>query len=352
MVNGGGDESDGWKGWIGTNNLTVDAPENWVVATAETTNANCTLNNATTGYQTYTITATWTPSPDYAAGWTLKIEGKDVRPEVVSDDYTVTFVNNPEWEEVYAYAWSGEGDSVDKPLGEWPGTKMTIVAEAKADVMKEPAATADVYTVTFNAETMPEYIIFNNGKSGDELKQTENLAFVNENEYTYEEPVVEEATWTVAGAPDTVFGTSWDAANTNNDMVKQTDGTFKWEKDDLTLPEGNIAFKVVKNHDWNAGSYPSANYLLPIAESGIYTITITFNPETTEVNAVATKLKSLSKNVDICCVKFKISLTVTLNSASAPNSNDSRSPSKLNTSKLSPLIPSINSLRLRDKSFV
>ena len=71
-----------------------------------------------------------------------------------------------------------------------------------------------------------------------------------------------------------------------------------------------------------------------------------------DVNAVATKLKSLSKNVDICCVKFKISLTVTLNSASTPNSNDSRSPSKLNTSKLSPLIPSINSLRLRDKSFV
>ena len=292
VVNGGGDESDGWKGWIGTNNLTVDAPENWVVATAETTNANCTLNNATTGYQTYTITATWTPSPDYAAGWTLKIEGKDVRPEVVSDDYTVTFVNNPEWEEVYAYAWSGEGDSVDKPLGEWPGTKMTIVAEAKADVMKEPAATADVYTVTFNAETMPEYIIFNNGKSGDELKQTENLAFVNENEYTYEEPVVEDATWTIAGAPEAVFGTSWDAANTNNDMVKQTDGTFKWEKDDLALPEGNIEFKVVKNHDWNAGSYPSENYLLPIAESGIYAITITFDPETTEVDAVATKTGS------------------------------------------------------------
>jgi hypothetical protein len=176
VVNGGGDESDGWKGWIGTNNLTVDAPENWVVATAETTNANCTLNNATTGYQTYTITATWTPSPDYAAGWTLKIEGKDERPEVVLNDYTATFTTDV-WDEVYAYVWSGEGEN--KLLGDWPGTKL------------EKNAETGLYDVAFQAEAAPEFIIFNNGNGGVG-NQTADLEFVDGKAYSYE-PVTGDA---------------------------------------------------------------------------------------------------------------------------------------------------------------
>ena len=69
--------------WIGTNQLTLDAPEGWVVA--EGNGGNFTLTNSTTGYQTYTFTATWTPSPDPTAGWTLKIEGKDERVVEIPD---------------------------------------------------------------------------------------------------------------------------------------------------------------------------------------------------------------------------------------------------------------------------
>ena len=96
------------------------------------------------------------------------------------------------------------------------------------------------------------------------------------------------ATWTVAGGPSTVFGTEWDTNTTANDMKKQADGTYKWEKTGVTLAKCNIEFKVVKDHAWNE-SYPGSNQKLAISESGTYDITITFNESTKVVNAKATK---------------------------------------------------------------
>ena len=94
-------------------------------------------------------------------------------------------------------------------------------------------------------------------------------------------------TWTVAGSPASVFGTAWDPANTANVMADQGDGNYKWEKSDLTLAASTIEFKVVKGNAWGE-EYPGANYQLKINESGVYTITITFNEGSHEVNAVAT----------------------------------------------------------------
>ena len=76
-------------------------------------------------------------------------------------------------------------------------------------------------------------------------------------------------------------------------MVKQEDGTYKWEKTELTLPAGAIEFKVCEDHAWTT-CWPAQNYSLAIAEAGIYTITITFNPaaEENKVAAVATKTGS------------------------------------------------------------
>ena len=103
-------------------------------------------------------------------------------------------------------------------------------------------------------------------------------------------PTPAEHTYTVAGGSDVLFGTTWAPANTANDMVKQEDGTYKWEKTELTLAAGNIEFKVCEDHAWTT-AYPAQNYQLNIAEAGIYTITITFNPaaEENKVAAVATK---------------------------------------------------------------
>ena len=107
-----------------------------------------------------------------------------------------------------------------------------------------------------------------------------------------------EHTYTVAGSSATVFGTAWDPANADNDMKKQEDGTYKLEKTELTLAAGTIEFKVVEDHAWTI-AYPGDNYKLTIAEDGIYTITITFNPADQAVAATATKTGDAGKIIPV-----------------------------------------------------
>ncbi len=97
-----------------------------------------------------------------------------------------------------------------------------------------------------------------------------------------------EHTYTVAGGSADLFGTTWDPANTANDMTKLEDGTYKFEKTEITLPAGAIEFKVCEDHAWTH-CYPAENYSLAIPEAGVYTITITFNPEGNVVAAEAVK---------------------------------------------------------------
>lgn len=93
--------------------------------------------------------------------------------------------------------------------------------------------------------------------------------------------------WTVAGTPALIFGTEWDPSNATNVMVNHN-GTYKWEKSNLTLAASTIEFKVVKGNTWGE-EYPSSNYQLKITESGVYRVTITFNESSKDVTAVATK---------------------------------------------------------------
>ena len=93
--------------------------------------------------------------------------------EPVLNTYTATFATNFGWENVYAYAWSGDGETAVKFLGDWPGTKLNAVREY-------------VYALTFKAENAPEKIIFNNGiTEGEGKAQTADLDFENGKVYTY-----------------------------------------------------------------------------------------------------------------------------------------------------------------------
>ena len=111
------------------------------------------------------------------------------------------------------------------------------------------------------------------------------------NHVAYSEMVLSSITltkknYTVAGSSTVVFGTSWEPSNAANDMVYDgSDGLFHFTKNNVELPVGNITFKVVKNHSWDAGSYPTNDYVLAITTAGIHNITITFNESTSTVNA-------------------------------------------------------------------
>ena len=92
-------------------------------------------------------------------------------------------------------------------------------------------------------------------------------------------------TYTVAGSSKAIFGTTWDANNADNEMVRQEDGTYVFEKTEVALAEGKIEFKIVEDHTkW----IPDQNVEINILVSGIYTVTIIFNPETKSIATMET----------------------------------------------------------------
>ena len=90
-----------------------------------------------------------------------------------------------------------------------------------------------------------------------------------------------EMVYTVVG-PESIFGSNWAPADTTNDMVL-TDGVYTWTKEEVTL-YGNFEFKVVGNHDYAIYEWPMGmnNWVANVAEEGIYTILITFDPNAEE----------------------------------------------------------------------
>lgn len=89
---------------------------------------------------------------------------------------------------------------------------------------------------------------------------------------------------TVSGSSTNLFGTSWDVDNTDNDMTF-ANNVFTLTKSNVTLPAGNIEFKIVVNH--YKYSYPADNYVLNIPSSGKYNVTITLDAFSHAVSANA-----------------------------------------------------------------
>ena len=111
----------------------------------------------------------------------------------------------------------------------------------------------------------------------------------------YVEPIVIE-TYTVAGTPASVFGTEWDAANTDNDMTLMDDGMYQLDKNNVALGAGSeLQFKVVGNHDWG-NSWPDENRTITLDQSGIYNLRFTFDPSTTFCGVQASLVGDIDTN--------------------------------------------------------
>ncbi len=213
LVKAEGVANDIWLGWPEktAGKLTIDAPEGWVY---DYSNDNLYLMNSTTDFKTYNITATWRASEDASTGWTLKIEGKDDR----RNTYTATFTNNAAWSEVYAYAWSGDGDAAVKFLGNYPGTKLT-------------EKNGNVYTLTFKARQQPEHILFSDGTDAN---KTSDLTFTNGGEYNNGELHTYTATMTFTNdAWDKVYAYAFTG---DGDAAKKYLGA--WPGTELTAENG------------------------------------------------------------------------------------------------------------------
>ena len=99
---------------------------------------------------------------------------------IILNDYTVQFINGANWDEVFAYTWTGEGDAKIEQLNPWAGTAMGLTNTfEEIDGIRYP-----VYELKFQHAIEPASIIFSNGKGGEVGKtQTENLAFENNHKY-------------------------------------------------------------------------------------------------------------------------------------------------------------------------
>ncbi len=95
-------------------------------------------------------------------------------------------------------------------------------------------------------------------------------------------------TYTVAGDNRIVFGEEWKETLTDNDMVDQGDGTYKWTKSKIALKKNTeIKFQVVKNHSWE-NKWPNDPWVInTISKDGYYTITIIFKESDQSITATA-----------------------------------------------------------------
>ena len=94
--------------------------------------------------------------------------------------------------------------------------------------------------------------------------------------------------WTAAGS-STIFGSNWNETDTSNDLTDKGDGIWELTKTGCIL-EQNVKneLKVLKNHSW-AESYPAANYVFTVKETGTYSVTIQFDANNRTINATYTK---------------------------------------------------------------
>ena len=100
-------------------------------------------------------------------------------------------------------------------------------------------------------------------------------------------------TYTVAGTPEALFGTTWAPALTANDMVESATepGVYTWTKENVVLDGSAILFKVCQDHAWGV-AYPSSNFEVNgghgYTGAGTYNVTISFNSNTTIITPVFT----------------------------------------------------------------
>ena len=93
------------------------------------------------------------------------------------------------------------------------------------------------------------------------------------------EPIVNDNTWTVAGA-DALCGVSWDPTETSNNMTTRDGINYTLEKDNVVLEAGvSYQYKVVANHTWDE-CYPyDDNASFTVDENGAYSVCFYFNSD-------------------------------------------------------------------------
>ena len=147
--------------------------------------------------------------------------------------YEVSFKNESNWINVYAYTFSYDGENVTEYSGPWPGTKV----EGTFSMMNRK------FIYSFAAEAQPQFIIWNNGGGyepyGEEAAQTGDLEFVNGKEYSVYPEITSVK---ISGSWNNWDGPEMEAIEYANNAYYTTI--------DLTKLTDDQEFKLVVNGEW------------------------------------------------------------------------------------------------------
>ena len=233
---------------------------------------------------------------------TMKFKVEGYVPEPEFNSFTVVGNN----EDIFGTTWNPANDDNDMTLDETDGLYKLV-----KNGIAIPAAYTLEYKVVANHD--PNYA-YNWGKTPNGENQdyyfeesgTYNLTFKfdleNQTvslvaEKVQDGPVVDDY-YIVAGT-ENLFGSNWSNTDTLNLMTEKDGGMFIWTKEGFEATAGTeVEFKVVANGNWNTCWPPSDeegdhNWYYQFEEDGVYTVTITFNEETKEINLTAVRTGDL-----------------------------------------------------------
>ena len=170
-------------------------------------------------------------------------------------NYSATLTANTDWDEVYAYVWTGDGDAAVKPAGAWPGKKMELVN--------------GVYTLSFNANNAPANIIFNNGKLPNEenAAQTKDLVFEDGKAYkAYTVKFINTSNWTNVFAYPYSNNEADDLGWSGRKMIKiGTDNLYSYTYVGAAAPQ-----YIIFNNGYSGGSNQTDNFTYEDGATYVY----------------------------------------------------------------------------------
>ena len=179
--------------------------------------------------------------------------------------YTATFTTDAGWENVYAYAWNGDGEGAVKLVGDFPGLQLE--------------ATAGVYTFTYKAFAAPEKILFNNGNVGI---QTLDMAFTDGRAYAWNTMPAAPLYAPNASEDKIPAGTTVDVKDAEGDVVATLTYGFEGGADFAAyILRPNEEFAAFQNYTGGNGENGSATsgtvYTIKPVYDGSITVAVWLN---------------------------------------------------------------------------
>ena len=217
----------------------------------------------TYGYQNWKPETTGSHRLFFTANIATNTLSLDVR-----HPYEVSFKNEGNWTDVYAYAYSyDENGNLVEYSGAWPGT----------EVLVSGGFFNRRWIYNFTPEQEPQYIIWNNGgghsEYGEAAEQTEEMIFVNGKKYSYYPEI------TSVKLPGS--HNSWNAP----EMMPIENNEYAWETTIIVTQDTEFKLKVNGNYwigydeihtieapeGWiERGTYDRFNLKHSVAQKGAY----------------------------------------------------------------------------------